>query len=291
MAIVETSLPSNTFVTTARMTADAARLLAAAPPDLAAVVGMARSGLLPGSLLACALHLPFYAASGETVLPAINGQRLGRCGLGPGPVLLVDDTVCSGRSIRQVEPWVRMAFPGRRIIRAAVYTTARGREFLDLAAVELPGPHYLEWNYFNSTLIHRAWTDMDGILCRDIAAADDDDGPRYARALETAAPLHLPRREPVGAIVTARLEKYRAITVAWLARWGVRYKELIMGPWPNNAARSRPGAISAWKAEVIGRCRPPLFIESDPRQAREIHGASGATVMCPALEQVLTANN
>ncbi len=60
--------------------------------------------------------------------------------------------------------------------------------------------------------------DFDGILCQDCQPWQDDDGDNYVQWMKTATPLYVPRRTEVPLIVTARLNKYRAITQAWLDR-------------------------------------------------------------------------
>ena len=91
---------------------------------------------------------------------------------------------------------------------------------------------------------------------------------------------------PLPAIITARLEKYRAETEAWLADYGIRYKELVMGPWLTKAERERSD-VAAWKAKEFDRTGLELFVESDPAQAKAIHRQTGKNVLCPALGKVL----
>jgi uncharacterized HAD superfamily protein len=124
-------------------------------------------------------------------------------------------------------------------------------------------------------------TDMDGVLCEDCPPGCDDDGPLYAEFLRTARPFHLPRRQPVGAIITARLEKYRDQTEAWLARHRVQYEQLVM--WDSTDAPGRwdpPMRIPAWKAAFFEVSRALLFVESDPRQAQAIRQLTGKPVVC-----------
>ena len=125
--------------------------------------------------------------------------------------------------------------------------------------------------------------DFDGILCEDCSAEDDDDGSRYVRFLETAKPKYLVRSCEIPLIVTARLEKYRALTEAWLRRWGVRCRELVMGPW---AERSRAYDIGQFKGQVYRDSAATIFVESCPAQARTIAEVSGKRVICPATGEI-----
>src|SRR5690606_15176720 len=116
-------------------------------------------------------------------------------------------------------------------IAAAVYVNPFARVKPDVWVRDLPWPHLLEWNLFNSVLSPSMAVDFDGILCHDCPPQDDDDGPRYARFLREVQPLYVMRKTVVQLIVTARLEKYRPQTLDWLARHGIAVKTLVMGPW------------------------------------------------------------
>lgn len=275
------------WLTTRDLLAATYRLMAQLPSDVDAVVGMARSGLMPGSLVASHLHLPLYAASEERITPVGGGWRSTRLHAEKRRhVILLDDTCCTGRSMGAVLPWVRVAFPGALVETAAVYATPETAFTLNYRVVILPNPHYLEWNFFNSGFITTSAFDMDGILCDDVPPEDDDDGERYVQAIRTARPRYLPRRQPVSLIVTARLEKYRALTTEWLERHGIAAVRLHMGPWPTLTERSQPGAIVRWKAQQYAESSLLVFVESDPRQAEPIALLSGKPVLCPAAGRV-----
>lgn len=280
--------PKTRIISAEMLAADTRRLL----PHLAdvdVVVGVARSGLLPATLLAVELHRPLYSVSRQHgVEPVGAGRRMdGRKEERPETILVVDDTVARGVILEAVLPSVRATFPGARIRTAAVYAPPSRLDVLDFCAVEYDMPHYLLYNIHNAPVHCRsALFDMDGILCEDFAAEDDDDGPRYLAAMEARPPLWLPRYCPIR-IVTARLERYREPTLKWLARHGVEVGELVMGPWPDNAARA--GKVAAWKADQYRlRPRARLFVESNPRQAQAIARLTKWPVLCPSLPHVLT---
>lgn len=273
------------WITSRRLIEDTRRFLAEIPACVDAVVGVARSGLIPAALIAAERHVPLFSASRCHVVPVGAGFRL-QDSPPIKDVLIVDDTACAGRQMAGVRLWVAALFPSARIWTAVIYATPRARKtgVFDLVAVELDSPHYLEWNFFNSSLTCKAAMDFDGILCQDCPAPYDDDAEHYANFLANVPPKHLPRREPVGAIVTGRLEKYRPETEAWLAHWGVRCNCLIMGPWPTPAARS--GRIAAWKGDVYRQLPHSLFVESDPRQVAVIATVARKPVLCPVAERV-----
>jgi orotate phosphoribosyltransferase len=287
----ERRVEPNTIVTAARLASDAAELAARVPPDVDAVVAISRSGLMPGGLIAAARHLPVYTVSRQAgVLMPGHGIRMEDSGRPTGPprhVLLVDDTVGNGVEMGPCERLVREAFPGAAVTRAAVYATpaalTAGR--VDLYGLAYEGSHYLEWNWPNSHGVRAAF-DFDGVLCRDCTPAEDDGGPRYAAFLEAAEPLYLPRRAPIRLIVTARHERYRPQTEAWLDRHGLRCDRLVMrdfeyGPDPHEQVAQFKARLYREAADLT------LFAESDPALARRIHKLAGKAVLCPQLGKVL----
>lgn len=284
--IVENPL---SFVTTEKMITASHLLTAYLPPDIDAIVGIARSGLIPASFLACHYHVPLYSVSDGNVIDCGHGTRYTNKHVPePAKVLLMDDTVFAGRTMKKVLPIVREAFPKSHIIKAAVYATPQAKHIVDYFACELAEPHYLEWNIFNGWPGQNAIYDMDGILCRDIAPENDDDGERYLYALKNASPKFLPRRRPIAMVVTARLERYRNITLSWLDQHRIKVDKLVMGPWRTLAERNRPMEVSKFKAKVYSETQYELFIESCPIQAKEIAKLTGRRVLCPDAGRVFT---
>lgn len=276
------------FIPTSRLAEDTLKLIPKLPPDVSHVVGVARSGLAPATLLAMMLHLPItilrhhqgdYVAGG-------NGWRLNGHRKTDGTILVVDDTTMTGNSLKRTKHVLR-DMPGDKLF-AAVYVNPSAVAKPDVWAHDLPWPHLLEWNLFNSVLLDSFAIDFDGILCHDCPPADDDDGVRYLKWMENVLPLYLIRKSPIKLIITSRLDKYRPQTMAWLERWGIRVKELRMGPWRSLAER-RAIDVAAWKAnelkEFLNRrsgIRPRFYIESDSRQAKRIAEITGQLVVCPA---------
>jgi hypothetical protein len=157
------TLPGGTSISTAQLLADTLNLRTQLPEDTAAVVGVARSGMLPASLLACHLHRPLYSVGADGLRDCGRGTRL-RGALPLGPIVLIDDTVYNGFQMRQREQLVRQHFGKQPIIRCAVYSTPQGAGAVDLIAALLPPPHYLEWNLANSGYLATTAWDLDGII-------------------------------------------------------------------------------------------------------------------------------
>jgi orotate phosphoribosyltransferase len=281
-------LDPDTFVTTERLVRDTRALLESLPPDLDAVVAVARSGLLPGGLVAYHRHLTLWCVSRQSgvTMPGYGVRLDGRAPASPRHVLLIDDTVAYGRELAACTPLVRAAFPGARLTRAAVYAHPRALHLVDRCAFSLDGSHYLEWNWCNAGHGEACAYDFDGILCRECRADEADDGPRYRRFLATAEPLYLPRRTPIPLVATGRHERYRAETLAWLDRHGVRVGRLEMRPWGWGPGDDWQARVGTWKAALYRRSGCRLFAESEPRQAAIIAQVSGMPVLCPAAGRI-----
>jgi hypoxanthine phosphoribosyltransferase len=296
-------LPPEAWITTARLMEDTARLCSHLPGDIDLVLGIARSGLIPAVYIATMLHRPVwtvgtFAERPQEIVPCGGGWRM--YGLEqpehpePAKALIVDDTAWHGIAIQRTRELARRRWPHARIATAVVYAHPQV-PILDYVACSLSGSHLLEWNLFNTSHADPAMpgngcgTALDGILCRQFTAEENDDGPRYLAALRMMPVLQRPNRAALPFIATARLEQYREETEAWLARAGIRYGELIMGPWATRAERDAayPDNVVQLKVEAIRRHKVHLFIESDPAQAALIREVSGAAVLCPKLGKAL----
>lgn len=284
------------FVSSAQMQEDIKTLVSMVPSNITAIAGVARSGLSVATMVSMYLHLPMLTIrqNSNDVQQTGNGWRLGgRQHVEPKTqsILIIDDTVMTGNSLRAVQPLIEKQFGNA--MTAAVYVNPLAVKKPDIHAVDLPWPHLLEWNLFNSVLSPNMATDFDGILCRDCPRGSDDDGPKYLDFIENAQPLYVSRKATIPLIVTARIEKYRPQTNAWLARWGIKCKQLVMHPAKTLRERQKDN-IAAYKARhfiawaKIHRASPPPlgFIESEDQQAKEIARISKLMVICPSTARV-----
>lgn len=260
-------------------------LAAKIPSSVTAVAGVPRSGLAPAMQVAELLHLhPYIVSPGGPVTPVPHGWRFKDARADDGLLVVIDDTVASGKAMRKLQ--LHDGEIRRDRIYAVTYASPENAHLVDVFAESLSLPHYLEWNFFNSIFSQHTALDFDGILCRDCLPEEDDDGPRYRRFLESAEPKYLPRRRPVPLIVTARLEKYRADTEAWMAKWGVRFERLVMGPWETVERRRAEYSAAEFKGRHYADSSQTIFVESCPVQAKEIADYSGKRVICPGTAEV-----
>ena len=279
------------FITMAQLQADTLLLASKIPPDVTAIAGVARSGLSVATMLAMLLHLPMITIrqTMHDIVPTGNGWRLGgsRHVEPRGKILVVDDTVMTGNSLKAIRPLVEAQLPNA--IYAAVYVNPLADRKPEIWAVDLPWPHLLEWNLFNSVLSPSVAMDFDGILCRDCPPGDDDDGPRYEQFIRHAQPHYTPRKVAVPLIVTARIEKYRSLTEEWLRRHGIHWQKLVMHPASSLRERQRDDIpaykarhFAQWNARHRAMPGPSMFIESEDWQAQRIAKLSKGLVICPA---------
>jgi orotate phosphoribosyltransferase len=270
------------WITTAQCADDTAKLLLPKlPPNLAGVVAVPRSGMLPAAVLATHLHLPLLTLDGapRPVGSGHRGRVLQYGGDQAGPMLVVDDTCYGGGAMGRA----RAMMDNRPALYAAVYVRPEVRHVVNYFARLLPSPHLLEWNAFNNGPFagfcknKRAYrggvaTDLDGIICHD----EHSGGPK-------GEPLWLPRTHPAKLIVTGRVETYRPGTESWLRRWGVRWQRLEMFPAGEPWSEMNAAAFKArhFKASPLG-----FFVESCPRQAQRIFELAGKPVICPIMRRV-----
>lgn len=231
------------------------------PDGIDRVVAIPESGILPATLVGLQTGRPVVQLE-ALLAPAAPAPA--------GPVLLVDDTALTGATMADAADRLAARHPGIVLHRLAVFAHDGAAGAVDLALGAAPAEPVFEWSLFRAPVLAQTAFDLDGVLCGDCPAEDDDDGPRYRRFLETARPQAVPSG-PVRSIVTARLEKYRPETEAWLARQGIVYDRLVMLDRVSDAERRRTRPQGRFKAEVYAADpQAILFVESEAWQAREI---------------------
>lgn len=255
------------------------------PSDVDLIVGIPRSGLFVANLLSLHLNLPLadltgFLAGRMLARGKLHGSRplpatVGDC----RRVLVVDDSVGTGATLERARRDVKRAHVAQEVLWAAIYVTSEMVASVDLAFEVCPHPRFFAWSIMRHRDLAQLCLDIDGVLCRNPTREEDDDGDRYLAFLETVRPLALPRR-PVGALVTCRLERYRAPTEEWLRRQGVRYERLIMLDLADRAARKVARGEGRFKAEAYRETDARLFVESGRELAAEIAEISGRPVLC-----------
>lgn len=234
------------------------------------IVGVARSGMLPATVIATHLHCPLYVL--DHVQGTLNNVGTGRRATGMGQdcknIYIVDDSVWSGDASNRAYKFISEAFPGKNVRHVALYGNPATKTPEWSYVHNMVPVHFFEWNYMNTFFSGGQAYDMDGVLCRDFTTEEDDDGPLYIKTIENMKPCsNRPLRGPI-TIITARLEKYRPQTEAWLKRHGFEVEKLIMGPWATKEERAKH-CMGTWKAgELLQNCPGKnTFVESCKVQA------------------------
>lgn len=258
--------------------------------DIDLIVGVPRSGMIPAMMLA--LYMNIRATSLDMLLMGqtyscgmyrMNDESENKNLYGFRHILIIDDTYCSGRAMekvhRQVETSNVMQRYKGKVSYAAVYVTPGNEDKLDYAFEVCPLPRLFQWNIFNHSVNSQACFDIDGIVCRDPSAEENDDGEKYKVFIRTVR-HRIETIHHISQFVSSRLEKYRKETEEWLHRSGYEYGKLTLLNLPNKEARVRLGCHGAFKAEVYEKSPETLFYESELNQAIEIAQRTGKDVFC-----------
>lgn len=260
------------------------------PPSIRVVVGIPRSGLIAATILSLYLNRPVTDIAGflEGRVLATGRRPLRHDREARGPTaLVIDDSVSSGSQMGAIRQQLADAGRLEEVLFAAPFVSASVADAVDLFGEIVEPPRAFAWNILHHPpLLERACLDVDGVLCLDPSAADNDDGSRYLAFLKAAQPLFLPSA-PVRYVVTSRLERYRAQTEEWLADNGIQYAALVMLDMPDAATRRAQRAHASHKADFYAASDTDLFVESDYDQAKEIAARSGRQVFAIDRREML----
>jgi uncharacterized HAD superfamily protein/hypoxanthine phosphoribosyltransferase len=254
------------------------------PGDVDIVVGIARSGMLPATIVALSLNVPLAEmttfAKGE-ILGSGNTRRVKQMNLCFADVrhaLIVDDSSDTGTSMQEARNRLSQLPKSIKLTFCTIYGRPGQTSVADITFEMVAQPRVFEWNVMHHGALEYACVDIDGVLCHDPSRDENDDGQAYLAFLEHARPRLIPSKM-IGSLVTSRLEKYRPQTEAWLNKHGVRYKRLVMLNLPDAETRRRFRAHALFKGEYYRNSNAELFIESELHQAMAIVKISGKPVL------------
>ena len=274
----------------ADLSRDATALARSLPTNIDLVVGIPRSGLLASYLVCLQLNTRMTDVQGLRDRRLLSsGYRYDGKVSGFDDiqrVLVVDDSVDSGRQMRETKAEIEEMDLPFDVEYAAVYVSPTGHREVDYWTDVVYKPRFFEWNVMHHPLLQYSCIDIDGVLCRDPTPEENDDGERYAEFLRTVKPWMVPT-ERIGWLVTSRLEEYREETEAWLDRHDIHYGELVMMDHESAEQRQEAADHAKFKTEVYRETEAKLFIESDPEQATEIADNSGKHVFSYDTNELL----
>ncbi|WNF35302.1 phosphoribosyltransferase family protein [Bacillaceae bacterium IKA-2] len=251
--------------------------------DFDLIVGIPRSGMIPAYMISNYLNktcCDLQSFLNSVALKPVDTQNL----IEPldyqnkvKNILLVDDSIASGRSLEQSLQQISTN-ENYNITTLCIYSTKSSRSDVDLFFEYLPGISVFEWMIFHSFIVKGSCVSIDGVLCIAPTKEQIEDHEKYLDFLIHTPPLFLATGK-IGCIVTNRLEKYRSETEAWLKKNGVDYNSLIMLKSPSSSKRKEE-LKAIHKANAYKKSRQNLFIESNREQAIKIHELTKFPVYC-----------
>lgn len=241
------------------------------PSNIGIVYGIARSGILPASIIATAIGAKLGIA-GET--PSIGARSL-LMQQNKSGVLLVDDSIYGGGALYRGLALMK----GTPCTTCVVYASEKSKDKVDIYGMVLEGPRMFEWNFNGIKATEDYMFDMDGVICTDPAVFDDDGSSYRNEIINGVKSLYLPQVKIYG-ICTNRIERWRPETEAWLDRHGVSYEKLIMQPYTTAVERRKNSDPATYKAEHYFNSKATVFVESHKAQALKIAQLSMKPVLC-----------
>lgn len=256
------------------------------------IVGVPRSGMLAASIIALKLNLPLTDLNSFIENRVLNsGSTRNKRGelkrtLDARNVLIVDDSIYSGGSIKKTKDILSEVKLEIAIFYCAIFVTQKSKKLCDIFFEIVEPPRMFEWNVMHHPLLNECCVDIDGILCDDPSDKQNDDGVNYIEFIRTAQSRHK-NEQFIGHLVTSRLEKYREQTEYWLKSVGVNYGTLHMLDLPDAITRRKLSAHGSFKGEIYKSLKSTsLFIESEIDQAASICAYSGKPVLCLPLNKM-----
>lgn len=254
------------------------------------VVGIPRSGMIPAYMISLLLNIKCTdlnsflnnarIMSGSTR----KGARALNTAWDAKKILLVDDSVMTGRSMRASLEEIQEK-TSRQVTRLAVYIERDSIKFVDLYFEVVPGPRVFQWNIFHHPVLSSSCVELEGVLCLEPDRKDIREEEQYRDLLENAKPLILPTYK-LHTIVTHRSEKYREITLRWLKEHNIEHDHLVMSDTSSPSKEEGPEEYAVRQADYYRSSVARLFIAKDEPVARRVAEASGKPVLCLETSEI-----
>jgi uncharacterized HAD superfamily protein/hypoxanthine phosphoribosyltransferase len=284
------------FITYNQLNNDICKSLDKLPIDIDLVVGIPRSGMLVAAIIALYRNIPFtdidtllsgkFYCTGSTRTNKRWIQSLHEA----KHLLIVDDSISTGEAMNKAREKINLMDLKCKKTYCAVYALPTNVFSVDIFFKICNHPRMFEWNYMHYWGLKHACVDIDGVLCKDPHFFQNDDSKKYENFLMNATPKIIPT-QPIGYLVTCRLEKYRGITESWLRNHGVEYDNLIMLDAPDAATRLRDFKPGEFKGKIFKDTDCFIFIESSYEEAVEICNIAKKPVFCIDNNQLITSND
>ncbi len=245
------------------------------PTSYDIIVGISRSGLLVADIIALKLGKPLTTPELFGCNHFWKSKLMEKKGEYKN-ILLVDDSITSGKTMEESLQLLCSYCENINITKAALIATKESKALVDLYYKIIPHPRIFEWNLLHAKK-GKLISDLDGVISENCPPGVDSDEELYTKWIKNAKPYLIPAFE-IDVILSNRLEKYRSETEEWLAKHGVRYKELIL--WNIQYKQERDGKYAQRKVEVLLKIKPAMFWESSFAEAKQIWKATKIPTLC-----------
>ena len=260
------------------------------PRDIDLIIGVPRSGMIAASIIASYLNIPLIDIdsfiNGSKPWGGLRLEYFTTAHTKTNKVLVIDDTVSSGRAMNETRKKLSNINDGTQFIYMCIYLEGWGEKTVDIYLDDIrkytnnfKDIVLYEWNIFqhHPSLMNSCLYDIDGVFC--VEPPDERNEEEYLNYIKNATPLFIPRTK-IGGIITYRLIKNKEITQKWLSDNGIKYDELVMFGANNWDERNKIGISSErYKADFYKlHNNYTLFIESSDYQARKIAELSNKQV-------------
>lgn len=255
------------------------------PDKIDLIVGVPRTGLLPATMLATQLNLPLTDVDGLKADRIFGfgdtkeSPDLARALSSNRTVLVIDDSVSSGRAFRKIRK--SLEHIRGNIVYCAVFALIDDHPDVDVVMKKVSAHCIGPWSMLHTNVVGNFCVDVDGVLCRNPGPSEGG-GEGYRKFLREVEQLYSTSGE-IGCIVTSRLEGYRKETEGWLEAHGIKFKKLVMA---KSEDEHKNGAF--YKARVYKESGADLFIESEMVDSEKIFEITGKPVLCVATQILLS---
>lgn len=162
-------IPRNQVITTAQLIEDTQFLTSQLSyENFSAVLGVGRSGMLPATYIAGLLSLPLGLINiPEKKIEICRGGKRFSSNLLKNdfaPVLIVDDTVCTGIGLKMAQYIVNKFVPDVATQIATVYCDEAFLSDINFTAAIYNRPHFLEWCLYNTFFMNTCLIHIDNTI-------------------------------------------------------------------------------------------------------------------------------
>lgn len=257
------------YVSMGKIVNDTAKWCETLGSDFDIVIALPRSGLVVGSTIACILGKPLSTPDEYTEGKQWASSSFARYSHKTdfyNRILLVDDSIVTGKQIEKAASLLKARFPEKEILTAALYVAEGVKADRFYRIINKRHCWLCEYNLMHGKFGPIGY-DIDGVLCEDWDGKKD-----YIKFLNTAKPYKIPVYN-IDYVITARKEMYREITEQWLALHNVQYERLIMAP--NDCTNG-----IKFKAQALLRTQPQVYVESSKYIASRLSLLSKCPIIC-----------